>query len=505
MKARPQWLAASSGVLLAASFPKFGHGLIAWIALLPLLLALDEDRGQHSFRLGYITGLIAALGLLYWTALVIVQYGAQAWPVALSATLALSMAVAVFYGASAWLVGLWVRAWGRPALTLMPLAWVAIELARDRTAFHFPWCLLGYSQVDNLAFAQMAAWGGVYAVSFMIVAFATALAWLIREPVRARRRFGAALLVAAAAALFGYGSLRLATPIASTGDLRIALVQPSIRQEEKWRPDKLSDNFRLHERLTRLESDGARLVLWPESSVPFLYDEDPLVAARLAALAREGEHYIMVGNDDRDGREPDSRIWVGAKLITPDGALSMRYHKKRLVPFGEYVPLEPLLTLGGLFSGKLVNRVGRFTPGEDYVLGSVDRASLGTSICYEVIFPEHSRSFVARGADLLVNITNDGWYGTTSAPYQHFAMARMRAIETGKYLVRAANTGISAVVDPRGRVVARTGLFEQRVLVHDVPISTELTLYARVGDVFAWSCLGLSVLLTVLAWVRRAM
>jgi apolipoprotein N-acyltransferase len=194
---------------------------------------------------------------------------------------------------------------------------------------------------------------------------------------------------------------------------------------------------------------------------------------------------------------------VGAKLLAPDGAVGLRYHKVRLVPFGEYVPLQPLLTLGGRHAAKLVRQVADFTPGTEAMVGEVDGHRVGASICYEAIFPDFVRQFAAAGADLLVNVTNDGWYGRTSAPYQHLAMARFRAVENGRYLVRAANTGISAVVDSRGRLLARTQLFERTYLVREVPLLAGTTFYTRHGDVFAWACFGASVAFTASLLFRR--
>jgi apolipoprotein N-acyltransferase len=191
-------------------------------------------------------------------------------------------------------------------------------------------------------------------------------------------------------------------------------------------------------------------------------------------------------------------------MVDPEGRLAYRYHKIRLVPFGEYVPLKPLLTLGGRYGAKLVRQVADFTPGREHTLAAVDGHRLGAFICYEAIFPDLVRHFAAGGAELLVNVTNDGWYGRTSAPHQHLSMALFRAVENGRYLVRAANTGISAVVDTRGRVVARTELFEATALVRDVPLLGEATFYARHGDVFAWTCAALALGLTGAAFsVRR--
>jgi apolipoprotein N-acyltransferase len=477
---------------------------VAFFAFVPLLRALEGAARAGSFRLGYAAGVVGSLGILYWTALVVAQFGAQGLPVGIGAMLLLCLAVGAFPASAAWLTGRCIRRFGRSGLLIWPVAWVATELVRDRTVFRFPWCLLGYSQVDVLPYAQLASLGGVYLVSFWVAGTGAVLAWAIGEPRLPRRRLGLTSLALAHLLALGFGFSRLGTEVASGGSLKVALVQPSIPQDEKWRPDLLAENLFEHEQLSRSEAvAGARLVVWPESAVPFPFDSDRVAASRLAELARAGDHYLLFGNDDFAGHGEEARIWVGAKLLDPAGRLAMRYHKIRLVPFGEYVPLEPLLTLGGAFAGKLVDRVGRFTPGEELTLGEVDGHRLGTLICYEAIFPDLSRGFTEEGAELLVNVTNDAWYGTTSAPYQHFAMARMRAIETGLYLVRAANTGISGVVDPRGRALARTPLFEERVLVEDVPISTERTLYAATGDAFAWTCLAAAIVL-VLATRRPA-
>jgi apolipoprotein N-acyltransferase len=243
--------------------------------------------------------------------------------------------------------------------------------------------------------------------------------------------------------------------------------------------------------------------VWPESSVPDYYDDGPPAARELQALARESQAALLFGNDDREIDGRSLRVFVGAKLLSPAGELAYRYHKIRLVPFGEYVPMQPLLTLGGRVAAKLVQQVADFTPGQSLSLAPVDGHLAGAFICYEAIFPELVRGFADGGADLLVNITNDAWYGRTSAPHQHLAMAAFRAVENGKYLVRAANTGVTAVIDPRGRIVDQTPLFERTVLVRDVPWVPGRTFYARHGDVFAWTCLGLAAALAATALSRR--
>jgi apolipoprotein N-acyltransferase len=230
--------------------------------------------------------------------------------------------------------------------------------------------------------------------------------------------------------------------------------------------------------------------------VPFLFDEDPGLAALLRETTRREGVYLFFGNDDREASpRAGERIYVGAKLLSPKGDLVYRYRKMQLVPFGEYVPLAPLFTLGGRFAAKLVQEVSDFTPGKEAATGGVDGHPVGGYICYEAIFPSLVRRFAANGAELLVNVTNDAWYGTTSAPHQHLTMAVFRAVENGRYMVRAANTGITAVVDPRGRVLDETRLFDSTVVVREVAFVAETTFYTRHGDVFAWACAAVALVL----------
>ncbi len=490
-------------MLLALSFPKFGHWSVAWVALVPLLVALAAE-GAPAFRLGYVTGAVSSIGILYWTSFVVVQYGGLSLPVGVVVMALLAFAVALFPSLFAWVVGRSIAAYGPPGLLSAPVVWVATELLRNRTFFRFPWCLLGYSQQPNVLFIQTARFGAVYAVSFLVAGASAVLAYLLVERRPGPRRAAAVGLAAALGLVALDGARELSRPIGETGRVRVGLVQAAILQEQKWDEARALANVEEHVALTRRAvGEGARFVVWPESSVPDYYDDGPPVARELQALARESRAALLFGNDDREVDGRSLRVFVGAKLLSPGGELAYRYHKIRLVPFGEYVPMQPLLTLGGRVAAKLVQQVADFTPGQSLSLAPVDGHLAGAFICYEAIFPELVRGFADGGADLLVNITNDAWYGRTSAPHQHLAMAAFRAVENGKYLVRAANTGVTAVIDPRGRVVDQTPLFERTVLVRDVPWVPGRTFYARHGDVFAWTCLGLAAALAATAVSRR--
>jgi len=502
-KLTDEGLACLSGVLLALSFPKFGHPAVAWVALAPLLVALARDhRAWKAVRLGALTGFVSSLGIVYWTALVVEQFGGANRAVSVAVMVLLCVALSSFTALFSWTVALWLRSLGPFALLASPLAWVATEVIRSYTMLRFSWCLLGYSQYSNLPFVQLARYTAVYGVSFLLVGVCGVLAYVAVETRRGRRQAAAVAAAGIVVALWAHGAWLLGREIHETGRVRVGLVQASILQEEKWDADRAWSNVDRHEELTeRAVSQGARLVIWPESAVPFYFDRNPPVADRLRALVRRTGIHLLFGNDDReDGNGASYRVWVGAKMLTPQGDLRLRYHKMRLVPFGEFVPLQGLLRAVGV--DKLVEEVGEFTPGTSPELGAVDGHQLGAFICYEAIFPDLVRKFTARGADLLVNVTNDAWYGWSSAPYQHLAMTRFRAVETGRYLVRAANTGFTAVVDPRGRVLEKTELFQPTVLVRDVPFVAGATFYTRYGDVFAWGCFLTAVGLT-LASLRR--
>jgi apolipoprotein N-acyltransferase len=498
-------LAALSGVLLFLSFPKFGHPAVAWTALAPLLVALAREQGRKATRLAYITGVVSSLGLLYWTSLVVVQYGGLALPVGIGVMVLLCLAFSGFTALFGWMMGRWIAAAGTAALLLAPAAWVAVEILRAHTVYRFSWCLLGYTQAANLPFIQIASTTAVYGVSFLVASSSAVLAYVAVEKQAARRARALAGLAALLAAVGIHGAWALGSLPPESGRMRVGLVQGNVPQDEKWDTGGALEHVARHARLTRQAAEqGARLVVWPESALPFYFDWTPEVASGLRELARETGVYLLFGNDDYEGGSgEDRRVFVGAKMLTPAGELALRYRKMRLVPFGEYVPMRPVLTLGGRFAAKLVKEVADFTPGSSYAVGEADGHGVAAFICYEAIFPDLVREFAAHGAGLLVNVTNDAWYGWTSAPYQHFAMARFRAVETGRYLVRAANTGITAVVDPRGRVLARTDLFEAAVVVRDVPVVRESTFYTRHGDVFAWACLGAAVAFTAATFRRR--
>jgi apolipoprotein N-acyltransferase len=393
---------------------------------------------------------------------------------------------------------------GPPALMAAPLVWVATELGRTLIFGGFPWVLLGYSQADVLPIAQLASVFGVYGVSALVAAVGTGLAVfglsVGKSPAEVRRHVRYGLLVAPialVAAIAVWGSLRVAdADWTHAGEpVRVGLIQGNVDQGQKWDPARAAAIFADYLRLTRQAiAEGAQVVVWPESSTPFFFEENRAGAEQVRTIARQARVPILLGSDQIEYGPPE-KFYNAAFLVRADGTTAGAYRKIHLVPFGEYVPLRNLL----FFAAPLVKEVSEFTPGDSAVLLPVNGHLVSTAICYEIVYPALVRRFVAAGSELLTTITNDAWFGRTSAPYQHFAQASMRAIENGRYLVRSANTGISGVVDPYGRVVARSRIFEQAVIVSQARFLQTSTFYARHGDVFAYASVVVTVAMLVFA------
>jgi len=498
-------LAALSGLLLALSFPKFGHPACAWIALVPLFLALSGWTGRpgplpgttplRGISLGLVASLVFFCGTLYWTGPVLVTFGGLPAPLGVVSVLLLSLYLGLYNAVGTAALGVILKRYGRAGLWLAPAAWVSGEYLRGTLLSGFPWVVLGDSQVDVLPVAQLASVGGLYAVSLFVAFVNAALAYALLAPARARMRTIAGTVVALVA-VGVWGTWRVAdgSLTRAGAPIRIGLIQGNVEQKEKWDPKQARRIFTTYIAMTRdAVRRGAQYVIWPESATPFMFEEDASGGQALRGLAREVQVPIQFGSDQME-RGATPHLYNAAFLLAPDGTTGAVYRKMQLVPFGEFIPLQHWIS----FLSPLVGGLATFAAGESVTMLPVAGHQASTAICYEVIFPHLAREAVARGSELLTTITNDAWYGTTSAPYQHFALASMRAIEQGRYLVRAANTGISGAVDPYGRVVEKSAIFEQTGLVVDVRFLQGRTVYSRIGDVAAYASLAITVLALVL-------
>jgi len=450
-------------------------------------------RPRRAFALGLVAGGIYFGGTLYWTPDVLRTFGGISLPLAVAAGGLLVAYLALFPAIVAVAVARVCGRIGPAGILVTPAVWVAAEIARRWILGGFPWVLLGSSQAGVTPIVQTASLVGVYGLSAVVAFVSSALALAVtgRGPVRWAAPAAAMALVGA---LAGWGAWRVQDGALTRGGqpVRVALVQGNVLQNEKWDKARAADILGRYLAMTRDgAARGAALVIWPESSTPFMFEHDPAGRSAITRLAQELGVAMLFGSDQYEAGEP-ARFYNSAFLVGPDGQTKAVYRKMHLVPFGEYVPLKPLL----FFVAPLVESVADFSPGDAHVVMPLGAGRLSTAICYEVVYPDLVAAFVRRGSQLLTTITNDAWYGHSSAPHQHFWQATLRAVEHGRYLARAANTGISGIVDPYGRVVVQTPIFEQTVVTGEVRYLDGRTLYARTGDAFAYACL----LVTLLAW-----
>ncbi|MEN3337214.1 MAG: apolipoprotein N-acyltransferase [Acidobacteriota bacterium] len=444
---------------------------------------------------------------MYWLADTVSTFGGQAPAVGVLVAGVLVAYLALFPAAFAVILARLCSTFGQRAILLAPAVWVTTELGRQYVWVGFPWILLGYSQVTVLPVAQLASLVGVYGLSAVLAAVSTAAALLVLDRGRMRWRYAAVVaLMLAGALVWGHARLNGSVLLTRGQPARVGVLQGNVAQEVKWDPARRGPITELYLGMTRRAlAQGATFIIWPESSYPVFFEQDIVGGAAVRRLAIESGATLLIGSDQiepvrssSDVAAPQSRYYNAAFLVKPDGSTGAVYRKMQLVPFGEYVPLKTLL----FFVGPIVEAVSDFTPGADPVLLPIGTHTASTAICYEVIFPNLIRRFVQDGSELLTTITNDAWYGRSSAAYQHWDQASMRAIEQGRYLARAANTGISGFVDPYGRILQKTDLFEPAILVQDVRFLTDRTVYNRIGDIVAWA--SLVVTLAALVATRRA-
>lgn len=530
-------MAVLSGILQVLPFSIAGPTPIwrtafCWIALLPLIWALigNTKTGNpltilHGAALGYVSGFVWYLGNCYWIYQTMYLYGGLARPIAAGILILFSLYLGLYHALFGALVGAFRNRFGRQnALLLVPFAWVAVELARARIT-GLPWDLLGVAQVDNPLLTRLAPVTGAYGLSF-VIALVNAL-WLVRIRLRERRFTRPALTIAGVVIVVVYIlCLRLiANPASGPTTATATLVQENLEVgAESKGPQPTTQQFlESFSYLSRYPSqrfllgipeladtqavylirprDAAQaaptppktdLIVWPESPAPF-EDIDPQFRAAMSNLARAAQAPIIAGNT---GFEPNPNAKSGytpynrASFINADGTFVGHYDKMHLVPFGEYVPFKSLF----FFAKNLLNEVGTFEPGMHQTAFNTGGHTYGVFICYESIFGDEIRHLSQQGADVLINISNDGWYGDTSAAWQHLNMVRMRAVENHRWVLRATNTGVTVAIDPFGRVTAALPRHLRSSLHVHFAYEQDVTFYAAHGDLFAYACALVTIL-----------
>ena len=485
-----------SSLLQVLMFPFEGplpvwRAALSWLALAPLLAALlpaeRELKPIEAGILGYISGILWYLGTCNWIYSTMNLYGGLNPAMAFLVLMLFCLYLGLYHALFAVLLALVRRGFGLgTALLSAPVLWIACELARARIT-SFPWNLLGYTQVDNAVLTQLAPVTGVYGIGFVLMAVNAAIACALVLP---RRRIPA--MVAMSGALVATAVQNAGTwfrPAPMMGSHKAVLLQSNldVGHGSEGNAATLSVSFaRLTLEASTLDQRPTSIALWPEAPSPFQTDRPDFVTTGTFLARQLGAPLIAgaVGIDQGASQGRVEHIYNSAALFTPVAGLAGRYDKIHLVPFGEYVPYARLFS----FAGGLTQAVGTFDRGSSRMPITAEGHRYGVFLCYESIFGDEVRQFVSNGAEVLANLSDDGWYGDSSAPFQHINMARMRAIENRRWLLRDTNTGITASIDPNGRVAETMTRHRRGAVAVHFDYRSELTFYTRHGDVFAYLC-----------------
>jgi apolipoprotein N-acyltransferase len=470
-------LALASAGLLILTFPKFSLVWLAPIALAPLLVAVTrEPRWLRRFLLGWCAGVVYWFGVCYWIEFVLAFHGGLGDAVGWAVFLLFCVAKAIHLGVFAVLAGyLMQRWWAAPTVAAL---WVAVECTHGPLGF--AWLTLGNAGIDMAIPLRLAPFTGVYGLSFVFALMGTAVALvLLRRPRRELFWMAPILLL----------PLLPAMPPAERGREAALLLQPNISETEEWTAEKVT---RLKQRLVMLSLQGSlaerqppSIIVWPEAPAPLYYAEDAELRGYINNLARTAHASVLAGIV---AHTPGGAPLNSAALIGPEGTLVSRYDKVNLVPFGEFVPWP----FG--FANKISTETGDFTAGTHVVVSPAGAHKIGTFICYESVFPGFVRRFAADGAEVLFNISNDGWFGKTAARGQHLSIVRMRAAENRRWILRATNDGITATIDSAGRLRGTLPSYEEAASYTGFSYESGLTVYSRWGDWFALVCAALAIL-----------
>jgi apolipoprotein N-acyltransferase len=515
----PAWLALGTGFMLFLSFPgAAGFWPLAWVALVPLLLAIRNVSPGRAARLGLLTGMIHYVSLLYWIIIVLGRYGNLPLWVSVPALLLLALYMSSYLALFCVLIS---RIWKQKEVLVVwvgPLLWVGLDFIRSFLFSGFPWQDLAYSQYKALLLIQTADMAGHFGVTFHIVLVnsVTALLFVLWRDDRSAKQTSFAVLstmrirkawfygvlpaLCIILTVMAYNYLRynqISKVIESSRKMKIALVQGNIEQDKKWSPAMRLETIEIYTKLSKLAVEqgdkSPPLLVWPETALPFLISDNPYFNRLKKQLITKEKTWLLAGAPFYEKVEGNESLQIkkeflsynSAYLFTPEGEIGGRYDKQHLVPFGEYVPLSSYLPL----PGPLVENIGDFSRGKPVSPLSCQGAEIGVLICFESIFPNLARAWTTAGANLLVNITNDAWFGRSSAPWQHLSMTVFRAVENRRSLARSANTGVSAVIDPLGRMADTTPLFQPSYLVAEVPLLQEKTIFGSFGYYFGLLCL----------------
>jgi len=484
-------LILAGSVLTFLSFPNWNFDFLAWICLVPIFLATHNLPFKKSFFVGWSSGTLSFIAILYWIVPTFKAAGLN--PIFGLLTLSLLASyIGLYYAFYFALTGHFLKNLSEfRSLLFCSTLWISLEQIRNYCLTGFPWGLLGYSQWQKPSFIQIAEFTGVYGVSFLIVFFnALIFLWIKNKRIG---YFSALFFLSLFSTNFFILSLKKNSIPKNTKHFSVVLLQGNIDQYKKWDSAFINEILNTYKNLTESASQNSQLMIWPETSAPGWIPNDAWLMERLKQIISPTKTFHLIGAVTNQNKNYNS-----AFLFNPKGEILARVDKSHLVPFGEFVPMHDFLEKWI----KVLNQLGGFDTGKETNLLKLGEFPLGISICYEAIFPNLIRQQTLKGAEVLINITNDGWYLRTAALPQHFSMNIFRAIENRRTLIRCANTGISGVIKPSGVISKKSEPNKQEILEDVVDLSSQITFYTRVGDLFAWLC-NFASLLTIFIYKKN--
>jgi len=527
-------LAGLSGLMLTASFAPINLDWIAWISLIPLLMSLENKSRSEAFKIGLFTGLFHYLTLIYWIVTVLSHYGNISLILSLSALLLLSLYLSLYIAFFALIVVNFKHNrlssfWGAGI-------WVALEYARSYIMTGLPWCLLGYSQYSRLPLIQISDIAGVYGISFVIV-LVNFVIYNVVSLMITKKGLGYALgykselsgydhnqpnkkrkpdnkhifqhvgietiftfFILGFILLYGYSNLKEKADNNSKGkELRAVVVQGNMDPSLKWDLDFQEETVSIYKKLS-LESANfePQIIIWPETALPYFFQDISHLSQEVFEVAKITNAHILFGSPAYV-KDKDNIFYYNRAYMISKNRIFDYYDKVHLVPFGEYVPLKKYIP----FVHRLVPAAGDFSTGKKVKPINSPGLKIGALICFEIIFPDISRKLAVTGAELLVNLTNDAWFGRTSAPYQHLSMAVFRCVENGLPMARAANTGLSAFILANGKIVDKSQLFVRKILQKEIKLTHKKTFYSQLGNIFAILLTGVTIIKCLWILKRR--
>jgi len=491
-------------LLFGAAFPPLKNGYFAWIAFIPFLFFLERNLGNKNFKKIFATGFLSNLLIIYWIGL---NSGAM-MPIAILTLFGSLMVLALWFSFFGWVIERVWKKWGEVTIWAVPFIWVGVEFIRGHGSLGFPWTIVANTQTYYNSLIQITAVTGALGVSLFVMSVNILGYKAIKSIGEPKRAIGFALAATLMLAFpWTYGIIVLNGAdehMASIGkNIRVSIIQPNLDPKVKWDESKRDSVYRLYGDLHYKAGETAPdLIIWPETATPayLRYNRDGRFDQVLSFVDSVNVPLLTGTLDYKFIDDKKFKKYNSSFLLQPGSREIERYHKMRLVPFAEKVPFEDRFP----FLSNIDLGQANFSSGEEYKVFNIGGKKFSVQICFESTFPSLSRNFVQNGAEILVIITNDAWFGNSSQPYQHAQIAVMRAVENRRAIARCANTGISELVDPYGRVIKTLDFNERGIISGEIPLMTEKTFYVKHGDYLGWITGIFTLILFGLTWIKES-